>query len=155
MKMIAAVSCLVLCTVAWPAGAGPLGEIAGYWTGVGSITLSGGNTERVKCVVIYKVDDGGGEIRQSIRCASADYKIDATADLRVRGEQVTGSWEEKTYAATGEVSGRYTGSDLVLSIRGASFTAAMNVSLSACKQSISIAPKGLDVSLVSIGLGKC
>jgi len=84
-----------------------------------------------------------------------DYAINATAELRVRGEQVSGSWEEKTYAAMGEVSGRYTGSDLVLAIRGANFTAAMNVSLSACQQSISIAPTGLDVSQVSIALAKC
>jgi hypothetical protein len=140
---------------AWPAAANPIGELAGYWTGVGSITLSGGSTERVKCAVTYKVASGGGEIRQSIRCASADYSINATADLRVKGEVVSGSWEEKTYAATGEVSGRYTGESFVLSIRGASFTAAMSVTLSACKQSISIAPKGLDVTQVAIGLVKC
>ena len=155
MRTIAAASCLVLSTAAWPAGAGTIGELAGYWTGVGSITLSGGNTERVKCAVIYKVDNGRGEIKQSIRCASTDFSINATADLRVKGEQVSGSWEEKTYAATGEVSGRYTGESLVLSIRGANFTAAMDVGLSACKQSISIAPKGLDVSHISIGLAKC
>jgi hypothetical protein len=155
MKMIAAAGCLVSCEAAWPAGASSIGELAGYWTGVGSITLSGGNAERVKCAVVYKVGDGRGEIKQSIRCASADYTINATADLRVKGEQVSGSWEEKTYAATGEVSGRYTGDSFVLSIRGASFTAAMNVTLSACKQAISIAPNGLDVSHIAIGLAKC
>jgi hypothetical protein len=139
----------------WPAAANPIGEMAGYWTGAGSVTLSGGNTERVKCAVIYKVSDDGGQIKQSIRCASTDYSINATAELRVKGEHVSGNWEEKTYSATGEVSGRYTGESLVLSIQGANFTAAMNVSLSACKQSISIAPKGLDVNRISIGLAKC
>jgi hypothetical protein len=155
MRAIAAASCLVVGTVVWAAGAGPFGDLAGYWTGAGSVTLSSGNTERVKCAVIYKVSDDGGQIKQSMRCASTDYSINATADLRVKGEQVSGNWEEKTYSATGEVSGRYTGESFVLSIQGANFTAAMNVSLSSCKQSISIAPKGLDVNRISIGLTKC
>jgi hypothetical protein len=90
-----------------------------------------------------------------MRCASADYSINALADLQIKGSQVSGSWEEKTYSATGQVTGRYTGSAFVLSIEGANFTAAMNVSVSDCKQSISIAPKGLEVSKISIGLGKC
>ena len=55
--------------------ASPLGESGGYWTGTGSVTLSSGNTERVKCAVIYKVsDDGSPQIKQSMRCASTDYK---------------------------------------------------------------------------------
>ena len=60
----------------------------------------------------------------------------------MQGAQVSGNWEEKTYSATGDVSGRYTGSSFVLSIQGANFTAAMNVGLSSCKQSITITPQG-------------
>jgi hypothetical protein len=43
---------------------------------------------------------------------------------------------------------------LVLSIQGANFSAAMNVTLSSCKQSLSITPQGLDVARVSISLAK-
>jgi hypothetical protein len=142
------------CTAsAWAAG--PLEDMNGYWSGNGSVILSNGNTERVKCAVTYRVSDGGTQIRQSMRCASADYKIDALADLRVKGEKVSGSWEEKTYSATGAVSGKYSENNFVLSIQGANFSAAMNVSLSDCKQNISISPQGLDVTRISIGLGKC
>jgi hypothetical protein len=155
MRLIVAAGLIAVCATAWAAATGPIGEMAGYWTGNGSVTLSGGNTERVKCAVIYKVSDDGVQIKQSIRCASTDYSINATADLKVKGEQVSGSWEEKTYSATGEVSGRFTGENLVLSIQGANFTASMNVSLSACKQSINISPKGLDVNRINIGLSKC
>jgi hypothetical protein len=135
--------------------AAPIEDLSGYWSGSGSVTLNNGRTENVKCAVTYKVSDGGGQVRQSMRCASADYSINALAELQIKGGQVSGSWEEKTYSATGQVSGRYTGSTFVLSIEGANFTAAMNVSVSDCKQSISIAPKGLEVSKISIGLGKC
>ena len=60
----------------------------------------------------------------------------------MKGNQVTGSWEEKTYSAKGEVTGRYSGEGFVLSIQGANFTAAMNVVLSSCKQTISIYAEG-------------
>ena len=68
---------------------------------------------------------------------------------------MTGSWEEKTYAAKGDVTGRYSGENFALMIKGASFTATMNVTLSACKQSINITPKGLDITKVTIALAKC
>jgi hypothetical protein len=146
---------LALAVAATGARAGSIDEMTGYWTGSGSVVLSNGNTERVKCAVTYKISEGGTQIKQSMRCASADYNINASADLNVKGQSVTGSWEEKTYSAVGEVSGRYTGSNFVLSIKGASFTASMNLTVSDCKQSISIAPQGLDVARISIGLAKC
>jgi hypothetical protein len=144
---------LIVCAAtAW---ANPIGDLEGYWSGTGSVVLSNGKTERVKCSVFYKVSDEATAVRQSMRCASADYKIDALAELRIKGEKVSGSWEEKTYSATGEVTGRYAGDNMVLSIKGANFTAAMNVTLSDCKQSINISPQGLEVTKISIGLGKC
>jgi hypothetical protein len=137
------------------AWAEPIGDLAGFWSGNGSVTLASGNTERVKCNVFYKTSGDNTHLRQSMRCASQDYTINATAELQVKGGQVTGIWEEKTYAAKGEVTGRYSGENLALMIKGANFTASMNVTLSACKQSINIAPKGLDVTRVTIGLVKC
>lgn len=133
--------------------ADPIVDLAGYWTGNGSIALTNGKTERVKCNVLYRAD-GGAQIRQTMRCASADYSINSLAQLRLKGSQVSGTWEEKTYAAKGDVSGRFGGDSFVLSIQGASFSAAMNVTLSNCKQSLSITPQGLDVTRVSISLAK-
>lgn len=138
------------------AHAGPVEDMTGYWSGTGTIRLSGKETERVKCVAIYRVGKSGTEIKQTLRCASPDYTINAKADLAIKGDrQVEGSWEEQTYSASGEITGRYTGSSFVLAIKGANFTAAMNVGLSNCKQSIEITPKGLEVRRVSMTLSKC
>ena len=139
----------------WAAFADPISDLAGFWSGNGAVTLASGNTERVKCQVFYKSTDSNSQLKQTLRCASADYTINSTADLQVKGGQVTGSWEEKTYAAKGDVTGRYSGENFALMIKGASFTATMNVSLSACKQSINITPKGLDITKVTIALAKC
>jgi hypothetical protein len=135
--------------------ADPIDDLAGFWSGTGSVTLASGNTERVKCQVFYKTSGSNTQLKQTLRCASTDYAINATADLEVKAGQVTGNWEEKTYAVKGEVTGRYSGENFNLTITGANFTAAMNMTLSACKQAINITPKGLDVTKVTIGLAKC
>jgi hypothetical protein len=155
MTMLARLTAVTLAAVlcSWTAVADPIVDLTGYWSGNGSIALTNGKTERVKCNVLYKAD-GGTQIRQTMRCASADYSIHALAELRLRGGQVSGTWEEKTYAAKGDVSGRFGGDSFSLSIQGASFSAAMNVTLSNCKQSLSITPQGLDVTRVSINLAK-
>ena len=156
--MIRAAAASLVLAMTMSAGAsvaGPIEDMTGYWTGVGTITLSGKDTERVKCVVIYRVAQGGGSIKQTMRCASADYRIDAKADLTVNGAQVEGTWEEQTYSASGQISGRYTGSSFSLAIQGANFSAAMDVGLSGCRQSIQIRPKGLEVRRIVMSLSKC
>ncbi|MDX2202593.1 MAG: hypothetical protein NW223_07580 [Hyphomicrobiaceae bacterium] len=135
--------------------ASPIEALAGYWSGTGSVSLTSGKTERVKCAVTYKVSGGGAQIKQSMRCASQDYTINSAADLRVHGSNVTGSWEERTYSATGQVTGRYSGNNFNLNIKGGNFTAAMQLNTSDCKQQISITPQGLEVSRITIGLAKC
>src|SRR5215510_334495 len=143
----------ILVPAAGPALADPIGDLTGFWSGSGSVALSNGKTERVKCNVLYKAD-GGTQIRQTMRCAGADYTINALADLRVNGGLVSGTWEERTYSAKGDVSGRFGGDSFALSIQGANFSAAMSLTLSSCKQSLNITPQGLDVTRVSISLAK-
>jgi hypothetical protein len=135
------------------ASADPIAGLSGYWSGHGSIALSNGKSERVKCQVVYKAE-GGGQIRQTLRCAGADYNINSLAELEVKGNRVSGTWEEKTYAAKGAVSGRYGGDSFSLSIKGPTFSASMNLTLSSCSQSVSITPHGIEVSRISITLAK-
>ena len=150
-RLTAAMLPMVLFT--WAALADPVAGLTGYWKGTGSISLGNGKTERVKCSVTYKTT-GGTQIRQSMRCASADYSINSVAELNIRGGQVSGTWEERTYSAKGDVTGRFAGESFSLKIQGANFTAAMNVTVASCKQSVSIMPQGLEVTRVSISLAK-
>ena len=148
---------VLLVAVGWAgntgAGAAPLQELSGYWTGIASVTLANGSSEQLKCVVTYRV--AGAELKQLLRCANPSTTINAQADLTVTGDRISGRWEEKTYAATGDVSGRVTSSGLTLSIQGGSFSAAMSIHVAGCQQSITIAPTSLDVTKIAIELGKC
>jgi hypothetical protein len=155
MRMLARLTAAMLPMVlfSWAALADPIADLTGYWSGNGSVSLGNGKTERVKCSVIYKTD-GTNQVRQTMRCASADYSINALAELRINGGKVSGTWEERTYSAKGDVSGRVAGESFSLQIQGGNFSAAMNVTIANCKQSLSITPQGLDVSKVSISLAK-
>lgn len=131
-----------------------LQDMAGYWTGTGRVVLANGSSENVKCVVTYKVSSSG--FRQNIRCASQGFSFNGTADLEVtQGGAVTGNWTENTYSAQGDVKGKATDKGFSLSISGATFTAVMDATTTACKQTLDIVPKGLEVTRISLGLGKC
>lgn len=155
MTMLARLTAALLpmALFSWTALADPVAGLTGYWKGTGSIALGNGKTERVKCSVTYKTT-GGTQLRQSMRCASADYSINSVAELNIKGGQVSGTWEERTYSAKGDVTGRFGGESFSLKIQGANFSAAMNVTLASCKQSVSIMPQGLEVTRVSISLAK-
>ena len=89
MRKLAAAAGLAAALAATAAAAGPIEDLDGYWSGGGTVVLSDG-TERVKCAVRYKVGQGGTQIRQTLRCASADYSINGTAEFSVKGAQVDG-----------------------------------------------------------------
>lgn len=129
-------------------------ELAGYWTGTGKVVLANGSSENVKCVVIYKVSATG--FRQNIRCASQGFSFNGTAELEIaQGGAVSGNWIENTYSAKGDVTGKTTDNGFTLSISGATFTAVMDAKTTACRQTLDIVPTGLEVSRISLGLGKC
>lgn len=142
-------------TAAQTATATAIKQLDGYWTGTGTVKLANGSTEQVKCVVTYRVDPTLTTIRQNIRCASAAYKINGKADFKVAGNDVTGTWEETNYAATGDVVGRVLDTGFALKIKAPTFSANMKLGTSPCKQSIEIEPEGLDVRQISISLTKC
>lgn len=146
---------LALASAGGAAHADLAADLAGRWSGWGSIVMANGATEQVRCVVQYEAGDGGGTLRQSLRCASASYRVDAAADLKLDGGEVAGKWSEHTTKAEGSVRGRAAEAGLNLTVEGDHFSAAVAVTTAGCKQSITIAPAGLDVARVSITLTRC
>jgi hypothetical protein len=138
-----------------PASASPFSDLPGRWTGSGSVKMSNGNSEQLKCVATYFVAGGGTSLQQNLRCASTSYKIDATASVQVNKGHVSGVWHEKIHSASGSVAGRIIGNGFNLTIEGENFSAAMSVTTSLCKQSVRITPRGFDISEISLRLAKC
>src|SRR5215475_16009467 len=73
---------------------GPFAGFNGTWSGTGTVSLSDGSTEHIRCKADYKVDDGGQNLKQSLRCASDSYKIDLSSDVTSQGGQISGNWSE-------------------------------------------------------------
>jgi hypothetical protein len=88
----------------------------------------------------------------ALRCASASNKIELRADLVASGNRVSGSWEERSYNASGRVTGIAVGDSLRLSINGGGLSGSMLVRTTGGSQSISVrtdtsALKGVSISL--------
>ena len=134
--------------------AGPVEQLPGRWSGWGKMTVAGGTVEKVKCVATY-IPEGAGNLRHSLRCASASYRIDAAAKMKVSNGRVSGNWEERNYSTGGAISGKVTGKGLAVNIRGEAFKASMVVNTSKCRQSVNISPSGSEISSIAVQLAKC
>ncbi len=154
-KLAATIATTAVLVGAASAAANPVPLLPGRWAGPGSISMANGETEQMRCVATYFVENNGGSVRQNLRCASQGYKIDAITNLTVAGGRVTGAWEERTWATTGSIKGDIQGDGFTLTIDGPGFTAAMALKTSNCNQSISITPRGNTVAKISMTLGKC
>lgn len=125
--------------------------LGGSWSGSGHIKLENGQREAIRCSANYVPRSGGNAMGLSLRCASASGRVELRASLEARGSRVSGTWEERSYGVSGDVSGVASGGNLRL-VFGGSLSGAMLVTTSGNSQSISVrtdttALQGVNVSL--------
>src|SRR6201998_96715 len=73
---------------------GPFAGFDGAWAGNGTVVLSDGSTERIRCKADYKVSDAGLALKQNLHCASDSYKFDLSSDVTSSGGRISGRWSE-------------------------------------------------------------
>ena len=132
----------------------PFSSLDGTWSGSGQIRLEGGKTESIRCRAYYIAKSGGSELSLAIRCASASNKIEMRAALEYSGGNISGTWEERTFNAAGNVTGRASSSRFSLNINGGGFNGSMSVSLGGTRQQVSISTEGVAFKGVSISLAR-
>lgn len=128
-------------------------ELAGNWAGLGQIQLDGGKTERVGCRGYYNLKDAGAVLSLVIRCASSSYKIELRSLLKDEGGRVSGTWEERTFNATGDITGRATAGALTLVISG-NINGSMSVTQNGGQHQVSIKTAGTSFTGVSINMSR-
>ena len=148
----AAAAALVLAVPAGAEAAGPFTEFAGSWSGSGHIRLDAGRSETLRCKAYYSPRAGGAAMGLALRCASASNKIDLRANLSSNGNRVAGSWEERSYNASGRVYGRASGGNIRLSIEGSALSGSLSVTTSGRTQSISVATNGATVRGIQLNM---
>jgi len=151
--LAAAVSTLATDTPSASADENPFPSLVGSWSGTGVARLEGGKTERLQCRGYYR-GEGAGGLGVAIRCANPSAKIDLRATLNNANGSVSGSWEERTYNAAGQVSGKASASKVNLSIVGGGLKASMAVNLSGATHSVNISTQGIALEGVNITLAR-
>jgi len=53
----------------------PFSAMAGTWSGGGTMTMSSGTEERLRCRAQYDVVVGGNDLRLNLRCGSDSYNF--------------------------------------------------------------------------------
>jgi hypothetical protein len=122
----------------------PFEEVKGSWVGGGALNYKDGRHESLSCNAYYTSSGGGAALTTALRCSGPSGKVELRSHLDYAGGKVSGSWEERTYNASGDASGTLNPGQLQLNFRGA-VNGSMNVAFSAASQTVSIAIASNDV----------
>jgi hypothetical protein len=140
----------------WPtpqsaAPANPFDVLLGSWRGNGQIRLTDGKTERLKCNAYYT--GGGSQLGMAIRCQSESSNVEIRSKLSQSGGRISGTWEERTFNASGTASGQASANRISLQISGG-VQGNMQVSYSGSRQSVAISTQGIALKSVTIDLSR-
>jgi hypothetical protein len=138
-----------------PTSAAPLevfSAMPGFWIGPGRIEFNEGASEALVCKAYYATTDQTSRLSIVLRCASPSQKIELRAQLLAQGSNLTGIWEERTFNASGTVTGQATDQKITLSIEGGGFTGTMLVVQDGGQQTVSITAQGVGFTKVSVSL---
>lgn len=150
--LCAFVPALAAVGLATPGAANPSFEpLLGSWGGSGTYRLQDGTSERLKCDAYYT--GSGSQLGIAVRCSGTNNKIEMRSKLSSSGGALSGSWEERTYNASGAVTGKLTAQQLSLAISGG-VAGSMKITYDRTKQSVAIATEGIPLKSVTVSLSR-
>jgi hypothetical protein len=122
--------------------AAPFAGFDGSWSGNGTVSLSDGTTERIRCKADYKVNNTGLGLKQNLHCASDSYKFDLSSDVTSYGDRISGNWSEASRNIFGNLQGTAGGGQIEVFVEASGFAANLTLRTTGNKQSVSISSKG-------------
>ena len=143
IKAAAVGAALMLSTAAGQAQSGaPFAGFDGAWSGNGTVTLSDGNTEHIRCKADYKVNTTGLNLKQNLHCASDSYKFDLSSDVTSNGDRISGNWSEASRNIFGNLQGTAGGGQIDVFVEANGFSANLTLRTSGNRQTVQISSKG-------------
>jgi hypothetical protein len=121
---------------------GPFAGFDGAWNGSGTVTLSDGTTERIRCKADYKVNGTGLNLKQNLHCASDSYKFDLSSDVTSQGDRIAGNWSEASRNIFGNLQGTAGGGQIDVFVEANGFSANLTLRTTGNKQTVQISSKG-------------
>jgi hypothetical protein len=149
IKAAAISAALMLSVSASHAQSRPFAGLDGAWSGRGTVSLSDGSTERIRCRADYKVDGTGLGLKQNLHCASDSYKFDLSSEVTSQGERISGNWSEASRNVFGNLQGTAGSGKIDVLVEAPGFTASLTLRTSGNRQTVQISSKG-DIRGVSI-----
>ena len=140
---------LALSTPASFGQSAPFAGFGGNWSGKGTVTLSDGSKENIRCKASYRVDRTGTTMNQSLHCASDSYRFDLSSNVVSHGSEITGQWSEASRNLFGSMRGRAGGGEIEVFAQAAGYAANLTIRTQGKRQSVWITSKG-EIRNVSI-----
>src|SRR6201992_631356 len=117
---------------------GPFAGFDGAWSGTGTVALSDGSTEHIRCKADYKVNGSGLGLKQNLHCASDSYKFDLSSDVTSQGDHISGSWSEASRKVFGDLQGTVAGGQIDVFVQASGFAANLAIRTLGNKQTVQI-----------------
>jgi len=127
-------------------------RLAGQWSGSGTIELSNGSHESIKCRAAYDVLREQSKLHLNIRCASEGANFDLRASADYSAGAVTGYWSESSRGVAGTISGRADGDRFQVVARSASFAATLTLVTHGGRQSVAIRSHDAQSSIKAVSM---
>ena len=121
---------------------GPFAGFDGQWSGTGTVALSDGSTEHIRCKADYRVNGTGMGLKQQLHCASDSYKFDLSSDVTSNGERISGNWSEASRNIFGNLQGTAGGGQIEVFVEAAGFAASLTLRTNGNRQTVQISSKG-------------
>lgn len=123
----------------------------GAWSGSGTYRLQDGTSEKLRCDAYYT--GAGSQLGIAVRCSGQNNKIEMRSKLTSNGGALSGNWEERTYNASGNVTGKLTEQSIKLAISGG-VGGSMTITYDKAKQNVAIATEGTPLKSVTVSLSR-
>jgi hypothetical protein len=144
--------CLSIFSGAQAQGTAPFQQLAGQWSGSGTIDLANGTHESIKCKASYDVLEERNNLQLNIRCASDSYNFDLRGSATYAAGAIKGTWSESTRNAAGTISGTANRDQFQIVATGPSFSASMTLTVRADSQSVVIKSQDAKATLKSVSI---
>ncbi len=132
----------------------PFTSLAGAWSGSGTVAMSNGSKERIRCRANYHVDGGGSKVQLQLLCASDSYRFELQGNIVYQDGEVHGTWTEKSRQVGGDVTGSVYGNQVDVMVIAQAFSATVSLTTRGDRQSVSIQSPGSAMSQAIITLNR-
>ncbi len=112
-------------------------RFGGSWSGVGTVRLTNGGVERIRCRGAY-APAGRDQLRLNLACASDSFKVQIASTMIRQGERIEGNWSEASFGVSGNLNGSIRGDHIEAAIAGPGVSARLSMAVHGNTQAVTL-----------------